>query len=967
MQNLIKNGIFRILNQFHNTIGTGFIVSDKLGVTCMHVIEYAGSKPGETILVRFPNENFKRYAKVDEDCFSPIAIDDIAFLIFDSLPEEVVILPLGKASNCNNHHYSSHGFPKNISGNSPSDERICTGVIEGIVSANDGKSDLLQITGEAMDYGMSGAPILDLVTQKVIGLVSQHQNLQYRKLIYAITTDTLIKYYPSLLFCGSSFAPYPYILTRVKKIFDRANEIHLINQFFQAQPKTKVCIIHNPLGGMGKSALAWKWFNEQANVFDYEGRMWWSFEHTTEFRDFLTQAVSYFSQISLSEISTYSLSDLRICLQDQLNNSHNLLVLDGIEKLFQMPLPNNQKKGNIYLSNEHSEIREYNSFLMSLLYQNKSQILITSRQVPQIWKLVTGDLLPGCQMIELSGFSPDDARILWRDIENQVPLQKLTSILATINYFPLYVIHLAAEVRNYITKFNRKIDELDNWLDNYLYQGRNGMSFEQVLYTNLLENLDLVSTRIITTVTLLRYPVSNETLYNLVVAGNQEIKEDFYMAVEELVDKREIIGRIYSDNQALYDIHPVVKHMILAIINEDTKVFTLERIKTYFKEKIKIAKQPDLKWVVELYRSLVELKQFDDAWSFFDRFLINGIYREQNDIQLVLELLHMLLDEQNHPKISEPNQLVSLLDILGHSLYLTGNVTLSLNYYHQAVETFEHIENKSFINDPKLHCAAAYRYLGKFDVSQGLERKALLEAEDQFISSKNPEIRCNGLLKIALAARYLGITLCYLGIKEESLKRFNQSIEAFQQLGDKEHAVAGGYTYLAEWGALNQEPEKAVEFAKIALEKTKLFGRKSIHDHIRAYRTFGKAILIGNMTSEYQHAEEFLLKAIEFASQEFFIEEQIASITWYSELLRQQKKYEESRKNIILLKEYTSRGDYLLLEIDALIVEAQLENDLGNKEKANLLANEITEKAEFNGFPYAFGIREGKRLLATLL
>jgi len=52
------------------------------------------------------------------------------------------------------------------------------------------------------------------------------------------------------------------------------------------------------IGGMGKSALTWKWFNDIApqEMKPLAGRLWWSFyESDGAFERFLVQALAYVS------------------------------------------------------------------------------------------------------------------------------------------------------------------------------------------------------------------------------------------------------------------------------------------------------------------------------------------------------------------------------------------------------------------------------------------------------------------------------------------------------------------------------------------------------------------------------------------------------------------------------------------------------------------------------------------------
>lgn len=58
------------------------------------------------------------------------------------------------------------------------------------------------------------------------------------------------------------------------------------------------------VGGLGKSALTWKWFNDIApqEMKPLAGRMWWSFyESDAYFENLVTRALAYVSRRPLAE------------------------------------------------------------------------------------------------------------------------------------------------------------------------------------------------------------------------------------------------------------------------------------------------------------------------------------------------------------------------------------------------------------------------------------------------------------------------------------------------------------------------------------------------------------------------------------------------------------------------------------------------------------------------------------------
>jgi hypothetical protein len=79
-----------------------------------------------------------------------------------------------------------------------------------------------------------------------------------------------------------AFIAHPYTLLQTHRLVGRQAELNLLTDWV-AKPGTDIYAAHImnvvAIGGMGKSALTWKWFNEIApqEMKPLAGRMWWSF------------------------------------------------------------------------------------------------------------------------------------------------------------------------------------------------------------------------------------------------------------------------------------------------------------------------------------------------------------------------------------------------------------------------------------------------------------------------------------------------------------------------------------------------------------------------------------------------------------------------------------------------------------------------------------------------------------------
>lgn len=154
--------------------GTGFVVAERLIITCAHVVEAAGGAPhgggpGRSIGVRFHLNGARQTAQVVNEYWRGPDVDDIAVLrLTENLPGGVQPLGLGKSIGSEKHAFRSLGYP------SVGDYVgiAASGVIESSAQKTDGRR-MLQLTSTQLAQGHSGAPVWDEVQGGVVGMVSE--------------------------------------------------------------------------------------------------------------------------------------------------------------------------------------------------------------------------------------------------------------------------------------------------------------------------------------------------------------------------------------------------------------------------------------------------------------------------------------------------------------------------------------------------------------------------------------------------------------------------------------------------------------------------------------------------------------------------------------------------------------------------------------------------------------------------
>lgn len=166
----LSHSVAKVLDVQGDAIGTAFLVSGLLLVTCAHVVANAGAEvTAQGMLVEFPALGGLRYrARVDPALWHRSYPDDVAFLrLSNSLPSSARALRLGVARGVRSHRVTTYGFPANA----PRGGHYGYGVAGGIIKGDRG-SELLQLTQcTEVTEGFSGAPVLDELTGFVIGMV----------------------------------------------------------------------------------------------------------------------------------------------------------------------------------------------------------------------------------------------------------------------------------------------------------------------------------------------------------------------------------------------------------------------------------------------------------------------------------------------------------------------------------------------------------------------------------------------------------------------------------------------------------------------------------------------------------------------------------------------------------------------------------------------------------------------------
>jgi len=278
------------------------------------------------------------------------------------------------------------------------------------------------------------------------------------------------------------YVAHPYTLSQVRALVGRQAELNWLTDWV-TNPASPVfgarifCCV--AIGGMGKSALTWKWFQQIApqEMHPLAGRLWWSFyESDASFENFLMRALAYVSGQSEEEVKALPRPDQEAQLLSILDEQPFLCVLDGLERILQAY----HRMDASYLTDDDYDVQAANyvvgamglpasaaqsfvgqhrlrqttdpragTFLQKLTQIKTSRVLVSTRLYPTEIQLPTGHPRPGCFAYFLRGLHDDDALGLWRALGVSGSRAELMPIFRSVESHPLLVQALASEVANY--------------------------------------------------------------------------------------------------------------------------------------------------------------------------------------------------------------------------------------------------------------------------------------------------------------------------------------------------------------------------------------------------------------------------------------------------------------------------------------------------------------------------------------
>jgi tetratricopeptide (TPR) repeat protein len=238
-----------------SVVGTGFLATDLLAVTCAHVLQAAGADIEDSV-VKFDFPMGAPEEIVSGRVLFLDVVKDIAILeITNKLPKGVVPSRIVKARNPWGHKFRAFGFPSKY------DNGVwVTGEFRGLTADGLLQIEDIKETGFRVQQGFSGGPVWDEQLQAIVGMVVTEEQDPSIKAGFCIPASSIESSYPNLKFEEAELAskPVPRVSPLLKMPTGRDDILNRLVAKFQKEltNRDSAIIALWGMAGVGKTTLA---------------------------------------------------------------------------------------------------------------------------------------------------------------------------------------------------------------------------------------------------------------------------------------------------------------------------------------------------------------------------------------------------------------------------------------------------------------------------------------------------------------------------------------------------------------------------------------------------------------------------------------------------------------------------------------------------------------------------------------
>ena len=797
------------------------------------------------------------------------------------------------------------------------------------------------------------------------------------------------------------YIAHPYTLSHTRDLIGREEELNALT-YWGAEPGSPshdapiFCFV--AIGGMGKSALTWKWFKDIApeEIPDLAGRLWWSFyESDAHFENFLNRALCYVGALDEDDVRNMPWQDRETLLLQHLNEKPYLLVLDGLERVL---LAYNRLDASSLADDEYDQqtanyvadaaslpasatqtvtsrhrLRQTTDpragyFLKKLVALQKSRILISTRLYPLALQLPNRRPCPGITLKHLKGLSDDNAISLWRALGVYGARQELVPFFKRFGSHPLLIQALAGEIAR-----NRKSpSDFTAWRAANPSFDPTSLPVAQVkshVLEYALTGLSRDINEVLTTLVAFRMPASYDSLEALLVGSCKTYRNasDLDKALTELEDR----GLIGWDREAnRYDAHPIIRGVVWQLAGKADQEAVYGALEAHFEpmqvpEWHKVNSLHDLTPAIERYYTLVGLGRYDDAFTLFiDRLLEAMMYRlaAYRDQIALLELLFPKGVERPS-SLTRTDYQIDALTWLAGGYNFSGRPTLAGSLLRRSYHLSERANQKQHLQVCASNLGWISRETGHIRQSVEFSLEALRLCRD--LNDKYWE---------AVVLSQLGRTASVIGDKYLSRVALERSKKIYLLLKNsnkmhlgvdlKDRNIDGNtLIYLGELALWEGSLSTAERFADQSVK---------LAENIKYSRVYAQALLLKTNVllskGNIRLAETLLPAAVSRARSLYAFELSIYAQITSARLSLKCNRMRDAKSGLEEMWDDARHGTYPLYQADAYNVLADICRAEGDKDDAIDAAAKAYRAAWCDGPPWAYhwGLQKAKTHLQAL-
>lgn len=740
--------------------GSGYRIGGRLALTSAHLLP---NEVGEECEVRWRDESGTAQTGVGSVRWLPPdwvrfrrGVDDAAVVRMPDGAGSVAPAVLGRLPSgqqaASKLIFDLFGWPRWARTNDGRSERAGGRHIEGVLYLADISPDGLLVVepGRVPDgvtaglgsewEGISGAAVV--VNGLVVGVQRHHQNPRRQRSLEAVSLErfandpllgeiladsgvatswpTVTLAQPTEGMSGPRLlpaAPEPFLAHSYTlldgRLIGRGAELAVLEEWAGHESQNSVspiaCVL--AIGGMGKSALTWKWFESSTTGpggRPWAGKMWWSFYETgATFEQFVVKALAYVSGIDETSVAARRVGEREVALLRELGRMPFLLVLDGLERVmvaYSTPTAlAAESTPPAAESRDDSGAREYrerdarrlrslsdpnaNAFLRRLAQTGPSRTLISSRLMPSALERRAQTPVDGVLSVELDGLDRAAAAAMVADNGVDVGVKELLDVLQRAGYHPLVTLVLSSEIARYrpapgdFTRWRAQHADLEPAaLD--LRQRRSHIL--EVAMRGLSDR-EIDAMRVIAAFST---PAPYEALREILLQRNTVGTEEELGALLDVLEQRGIVGWNRESNR--YDMHPIMRGWALRTLGDSAadRRALFGSLVEFFGA---LPPAPATSWddlhpVVELFHSTLNMGRYDDAFTV----LLERLHTPMRQLGLIHHMvttLEQLLPDgpTDESRVSAADQRMWALNEMGLALVQNGDPARATRYLDEAV------------------------------------------------------------------------------------------------------------------------------------------------------------------------------------------------------------------------------------------------------------------------------------------